>query len=614
MHALVPRRRFSGSLKVLAAAALGGAVGFSALAQESRRMVAVRDDSNGGRSVVNVSMPDLMELREPDFTRQDIHTLDSMVKLTDPQRTIIFALHDAYITAFGEAMKALGMPIEPQRLAEHRGEGAAPAPGEEPQAGQPLQFTFGGIDDDFVESLREAGVNGPVAVGITVDMQGPPGVSGNADDAGSEGEPAPDVAADEASGAGDEGSGAADAPDSPPDLVVIDQHIEAGGEGDAAGGLMTPKVAISLDAGDDVPDEIREQLEQIAQQISEQVAAQVEAQQGAWADENGNMLPMPMMPGDAASIEEMQQRMAELQEKADDFAREKKKLRDQFVSDVQAQLSFEQVSLWPAYERKLTRDKTLPKSRLDGESTDLLKLVDQLQLDDEARDELHDVSYAYEIALHEALVRRNDFLAENRRKIDQLLNEGEARRALGLVDRATELRVAVRTLNEQSLDAFAQKLPAESVEPFRQSAMRSFHPRVYRQTRAQRAFEKAATLEGISPDVAAAIDELHNAYEIELQGVNQSLRQTIREHQPGEARQSIAHLAQIMEGEDHGPPPMLSDDDPIHAAFDKRSELDERFMKQLYSMFTDEQVASLPRLPSQARSSTPIMFRAIRPD
>ena len=606
MHALVPRRRFVGTLELPLALAIGASLASSALAQDSRRMIAVRDDG-GERSVVNISMPDLAELREPDFTRQDMHTLDTMTKLSDPQRTIIFALHDAYLAAFSEALKALGIAIEPQGFGPI-GEGLAEqaAPGEEPQPGQPFAFAIGGIDGDIAEALREAGVNGAVAIGVTVDME--TGTGGMVVGVGGEGES--DAEADSDTDDGGE------APDAPADLVVIEQATsEAGGEpdDDAPAGPAAPRVAISLDAGEDVPDEIREQLEQFYQEVAEQAVAQIEAQQGQWNDENGAAFPM-LMPGGAANFQDMQRRAAEMLEKADDLAREKKKLRDQFVSDVQAQLSFEQVALWPSYERKLTRDKNLPKARLDGERTDLLRLVDQLQLDEDARGDLHDVSYAYEIALNDALVRRNEFLAENRPKIDQLLNDGQGRRALGLVDRATELRVAVRSLNEQYVESFAQHLPADLVDSFKQAALRSFYPRVYRQTRAQRAFEKAAKVQGISPEIAMAVAELQNAYEIELKSMNESLRQSIREHQPDEARQSIAHMAQMIEGEEHGPPPMLAGSDPVRAAFEKRSELDERFMKQLYSMFTDEQVANLPRLPSQVRAGQPIMFRAISPD
>ena len=89
--------------------------------------------------------------------------------------------------------------------------------------------------------------------------------------------------------------------------------------------------------------------------------------------------------------------------------------------------------------------------------------------------------------------------------------------------------------------------------------------------------------------------------------INERLRQTIHKNQPLEPRRPIEHTKEIMSGEAAVFNP---GDDPIRSAFRKRSEFDERFMKQLYAMFTLEQVATLPKLPSKTRGE-PIMIRRL---
>ena len=69
----------------------------------------------------------------------------------------------------------------------------------------------------------------------------------------------------------------------------------------------------------------------------------------------------------------------------------------------------------------------------------------------------------------------------------------------------------------------------------------------------------------------------------------------------------IESIRSVMEG---GEETMMfnADDDPIRQAIKKRSELDERYMKQLYSLLTPEQVERLPKLPSQVKRQ-PIIIK-----
>jgi hypothetical protein len=64
---------------------------------------------------------------------------------------------------------------------------------------------------------------------------------------------------------------------------------------------------------------------------------------------------------------------------------EKDRMRFGFESGVQAILTDEQRTRWPGLERRLRRDKTLSRGRLSGEAVNILLIVTQLTLSDDAR-------------------------------------------------------------------------------------------------------------------------------------------------------------------------------------------------------------------------------------
>jgi hypothetical protein len=217
---------------------------------------------------------------------------------------------------------------------------------------------------------------------------------------------------------------------------------------------------------------------------------------------------------------------------------------------------------------------------------------------------------AYELQLHEALVARNTFVREAQEKIDTAIEEGRFPVALTTADRASRLRVAVRGVNEQFTDTVAGRLGAHTGEAFRAHVLRQSYPRVYRTTRGQQAFGGAQGLEGLDEEVRSAVGALETTYAAELEAANERLRQAIHRHQPREARQMIERIQAMME--DGEPMAIGDEDDPVRLAMRKRSQLDERYMKQLYAVLPPEQVQRMPKLPSEVRRE-PLIIRSRGP-
>ena len=219
------------------------------------------------------------------------------------------------------------------------------------------------------------------------------------------------------------------------------------------------------------------------------------------------------------------------------------------------------------------------------------------------------------VVLFESVVI-NEYLDDATRRIDKAIQDRDFDKALSIVDSATRRRVAVRSVNDRSVDAIAGTLPAERAAEFRADAMRRSYPRVYQRTVGQKSFKKARALPGLDEETLAGIAAIEEAYEAQLAVLNERIRATIHRHQPKETRQAIERIAAIMSGEGDGMLRLVGhdEDDPVRAAFKKRRNLDERYMKQLHATLTPDQVARLPRLPSERRSMPFIMQRSTASD
>ena len=543
------------------------------LRAQSRQHQMMFVDDGSGPQMLHVSMPDFHRLHTPDFLRTDLPIFAETLRLDEFQRLLVGVLLDTYLSEF-KRLAVESLPAMPAGAvgAFHRSHEDA-----HDETGPGLTAGEGGLDG----IIREAFGNADEISSLDIDIEGPAMIAVMIE--ASAGEGSDDVAA------GDQVF-----------EVVTDDESAGGGGAEAS-------VFISVaGAGDiELPEELRKKLEEKAQELVEKIHERMRDNEAEGLDGlAGEISP-------ANRIEERRQHFREISEKAKAFVRTKARLREEFVTQVLAQLSGEQLERWPSLDRTLTRHKKLPQGRLDGERIDLLKVVEKLGLDEIEREAITQQLYDYEVSLHDALVARDAFLIDAGEAVDKALASGNADKALSVVDRSTAFRVAVRTVNEQFTDTIAARLSDPNDARLPQMVRRASYPRVYRRTRAQKAFDAALALGGLDEDTRTGIDDLQEAYDEGLEVINERLRQTIHKNQPLEPRRPIEHTKEIMSGEAAVFNP---GDDPIRSAFRKRSEFDERFMKQLYAMFTLEQVATLPKLPSQTRREPIIVRRWAVPD
>jgi hypothetical protein len=558
------------TLAVAVAAAATLALAGPAAAQSGNTRMMVVDDSEMGPMVVHFTGPDLRELAEPDYLLSDLPVFTERLRLDEPQTVSVRGMIDRYLEAFRVLSDEKLRAVDPMAYSMMNKDGNLEWNADDHGHGQHAMGDMG-------EAIAEA------FDGVDVDFAAGEGQVMIAIEAG--------AGMGELAGGGGEGY-----------TEDVDVTVDAGG---AEGPVADVRIAVAGPDGAELPPEVREKLEAKLAELAEEMQEKLESGEL----DTGGMLTGPE---DAATrMENAQIRFEEMAARAAEFEAEKASLAKAFVAEVQASLEGTQIDHWPTLDRALVRTKTLPNGRLDGERTDLLEVLDQVTADaapaGKGAEELADMEFLYELALHDALVRRNEFLEDADEKVNEAMQVGDTDKALSIIDRGAQRRVAVRSVNQQFTESFASVLDDETAEAFRERVREVSYPRVYRRNVGLRAFEKARQLPDLPEETLLRILDLESPYRAELEVLNERLRRVIDEHQPDETRRPLEQAAEAMRGEG-GMMSFGPSDDPIRAAFAQRRTLDERYMKLLYELLDEEQVASLPKLPSEQKRG-PIMIR-----
>jgi len=264
-------------------------------------------------------------------------------------------------------------------------------------------------------------------------------------------------------------------------------------------------------------------------------------------------------------------------------------LKQNFVGEVQALLRDEQQSLWLPLERRLTREKTLSRGRLSGESLDLVSMMDQLELEEDVLESLRPLIDEYYRDLHEALITRNDYLERTRRDLQRAMAKGEQSQIEAVESRRIQMHVLVRDVNDQYAELFADRLPVDAGHRFTELYGSLAYPQIYRPTRAQRMFKAARSLIGLNEVQLIAIEDLQDAYLMQLERANRELLDVFRESEPGRiALGTRTRSAQ--------------EDDRMRAALRARLEMGDREVDKLEAILSPDQLNQLPNYRAPRRS------------
>ena len=304
---------------------------------------------------------------------------------------------------------------------------------------------------------------------------------------------------------------------------------------------------------------------------------------------------------------EVKAAMGEMLTKLEAWQGRKQTLRDNFVEGLKVVLDDDQVSQWPAFDRFLTREKTLPRGRISGENVNLFFVVDELRMPPDQFAKVEPYFNDYELRLDNALKSRNTYIEESLPRLFKSMQDGDADAAGRIFKRQSELRAAVRDVNEEFRASMVGALgEGEWATQLNKAVLAAGWERIYRPTGTDRVLEEAMKLEGLDAAVLQSVTELYGQYKAEIAPMNERLKNLARTEEPsrlvadGERFVSMMSMgvSGMMRGFGGGGGGGFGGEnaeDPMRTAFDERSQVGERYQERLKALLTPEQFEKLPR-------------------
>lgn len=301
---------------------------------------------------------------------------------------------------------------------------------------------------------------------------------------------------------------------------------------------------------------------------------------------------------------ETQKVMGELIEKVDGWRSERDRMRVQFIESVQAQLRENQQTMWPAFERLLDREKTLPRGQISGESVDLLRVLDSLELEEADFAKTASVRESYELRLAQALKARNEFLSQSEPRLLRAMQSFDVKTGIDIVKKQVALRVALRDVNEEFRPIIAAELPEAIAPEFTREALMAGYERAFRPTRADEVFAWAQKLE-LEDSAVEQLRELELLYQQELDVAGQKLVATMKKEEPQEQIRQAERFAGFLTGNfgpggpgGGGPGGGFGGgrgQDPVRTGIRERRDVGEKYIERIAAVLTPEQAAEMPQ-------------------
>lgn len=274
------------------------------------------------------------------------------------------------------------------------------------------------------------------------------------------------------------------------------------------------------------------------------------------------------------------------------FASDTAAMETTLLSDIRSLLTVEQDAYWPKYERTRRREKTIGDGTLAGESVDLVRIVDDLKLADDARAMLSESLEQYEVDLDRVLAERNK-VAEGQDSLFPRPRNGGAFEINmeAIEEHAKQMKEAggkVRDVNQRYARSI-ESLLSEDVRPkFLAAVKRASFPQVYRATRTASAFDAALGFDDLDPKQREAINTLSEQYRRDLDAACEKWAQAILDEEKSGAGDARFGGTFISVGDDN-------EDSPVALASKAKRELEKKSLDGLKTLLTEKQIERLPK-------------------
>jgi len=275
-----------------------------------------------------------------------------------------------------------------------------------------------------------------------------------------------------------------------------------------------------------------------------------------------------------------------------DWSRERQVLYTRFAELVRAQLSPQQLELWPAWERAIRRERLLPLGELSGEQVNLVGVMADVAPPPEVRTAATPAVTAYELRLDAALVQRQAREDESMPVMMKAMEKMDGEAAAGIQEKIMAARVQIRDAQEQSLREIAEAMGPEWGAKFRVLALQRAFPEVYGANPVQRLFDGALTVNDLTDEQRASITSLRDEFLREWNGLSDQYLIAVKVDEPQGPRRRLAGGAQ----------PKSADVDNLRR---QRQDRASHYREELLKLLKPEQIAMMPGGAALAAKTNP---------
>ena len=293
-------------------------------------------------------------------------------------------------------------------------------------------------------------------------------------------------------------------------------------------------------------------------------------------------------------------------------------LEQSFLADIQENLlTKEQRSLWPAYERERRRRATLSQgARIPGEGIDLYTVVDELGLTEGDRERIARMLDSYATELDDALVDRDQYVANTLDRIDEVLTGKNGQDPDTLFRKGNDKRELLRDINAKYAELLASQLDAETGRRLVDAFNRKAYPRVYRDTAVEGYIGQITALEDLSGKQRDALDAIQRDYQARMSDLNQQLAvlETKRQEEqqkrlyegfrlmytqgPEASRENMMQIFRDRMNRQHGPDGATTD--PVELLQRQKNDVETATLDAFVGVLTAAQLAEVPRPTPEA--------------
>ncbi len=271
-----------------------------------------------------------------------------------------------------------------------------------------------------------------------------------------------------------------------------------------------------------------------------------------------------------------------ISETMDAFAEKTAKIESQFMEDMKAALTAEQLERWPAVERHRRRDTRLRQSSYSGAGVDLIRLVDRTGTDPKTA-EFSQLLSDYEMAMDRQLIenssRTSSVAPADKDASFDPKHQDELMKVM------SENGRALRDLNRDYARRFAALMPENLRTTFENELAKRSFPQIYEPTHVEQCLTAASSFSDLDENAKATIAQLNEQWQRESAPLNKAWTQAVVEAEE-EAGGSLQLQIQQWSGG--------GGNSEIKAARDARRELEKRLRARLDEVLTTAQEERLP--------------------